>query len=102
MTPKFKPGDRVRIVCENRDAELPEDSNAENLGSHKIPIGTECTIPEDMEDDEDDYDGYDNSWLIKGGGYHAWVHEGALEYAVAPVTPDEEAEALESIRKALG
>lgn len=94
--PRFHPGDRVTITCENQEAELPDNCEAENLGNHRIQIGTEAVIP-----GEEDYDGYDNSWLIRASGKQAWIHEGALEEAIKPVTKDEEDEALASILKAL-
>lgn len=95
----FNPGDRVCIIGENRDVDLPPDCDADNLENHGFKIGTEFTLSDDF---EDHYDPYDNSWLLKkGSSRQSWVHEGALDYPLQPVTQDEEDAALESIRKAL-
>lgn len=99
MDRKFEPGDRVQVILENQDVVVPSGEEWENLAPHHIPIGTEMIVPKDI---GDNYDGYDNSWLFKTDrGIEKWVHELALDYAIDPVTPDEEDEALASIRKAL-
>lgn len=89
--PRFKPGDVVKIVCDNDEVENI------TYGTRHNATGMEVTLP----DRTSAFDSGDNTWSLSAelnhiSGGTEWVNEACMELALK-VTEDELAEAIASI-----